>query len=54
MDPVYYYPVIEDRGAPLPPEGTGNVTDILMAGIVIALTLTGIGYIAIRRGKGPS
>ncbi len=52
VDPVYYYPVIEDRGAPPPPEGTGNVTGIFAAGIVIALALIGIGYIAIRRGKG--
>ncbi|MDD4483878.1 MAG: hypothetical protein PHD55_05890 [Methanoregula sp.] len=54
IDTVYYFPVIEDRGAPLPPEGTGNVTDIFAAGIVITLALIGIGYIAIRRGKGPS
>jgi len=55
MDPVYYFPFItRDYGAPLPPEGTGNITDIFAAGIVITLALIGIGYIAIRRGKGPS
>ena len=52
MDPVYSFPFISrDYGAPLPPEGIGNPMNIFAAGIVIALALTGIGYIAMRRMK---
>jgi len=55
MDPVYYFPFItRDYSAPLPPEDTGNPMNIFAAGIVIALALIGIGYIAMRRGKGQS
>jgi len=54
MEPACVYPTIGDAGAPLPPGGTGDVTNIFAAGIVIALAITGVGYIAIRRGKGQS
>jgi len=51
MEPVYHSPFPGDPGASLPRGGTGDVTNIFVAGIVIALAIIGVGYIAIRRGR---
>ena len=51
MEPVYHSQFTGDRTAPLPPGGTGDVTNIFVAGIVIAFAIIGVGYIAIHHRR---
>jgi len=51
MEPVYQSPFAGDRSALLPPGENGDVTNIFVAGIIIALAIIGVGYIAIHRGR---
>lgn len=51
MEPVYHSPFAGDRTALLPLGENGDVMNIFVAGIIIALAIIGVGYISIRRGR---